>query len=181
MDNFWIFLLIIGAVASIAQKNQQKNKPSSPEEEPTLDPQAEWERHMREIFGDNTENEVNENPKEEATEGSSTANKPDNKPITTQTAQTIRHTIPAPKEATQAPIAQSVASYSRSKIRHTSSATSTTSTYKKSTDSVSKTNNPIKYSEISSNNSEIEQIIDDFTMEKAVIYSEILKPKFEEL
>ena len=51
MDNFWIFILIIGAVASIAQKNQQKNKPSMPEGEPTLDPKAEWERRMREIFG----------------------------------------------------------------------------------------------------------------------------------
>ena len=38
----------------------------------------------------------------------------------------------------------------------------------------------IKPAHASTNNGQIGQIIDDFSMEKAVIYSEILKPKFEE-
>ena len=38
----------------------------------------------------------------------------------------------------------------------------------------------IKPAHASTNSGQIGQIIDDFSMEKAVIYSEILKPKFEE-
>ena len=52
MDNIWIFLVIIGAVISIAQKNQQKQRNAESGEEPSLDPQAELERRMREIFGE---------------------------------------------------------------------------------------------------------------------------------
>ena len=40
--------------------------------------------------------------------------------------------------------------------------------------------NPIKDGDITAQNSEINEILEDFTMEKAVIYSEILRPKFEE-
>ena len=52
MDNIWIFLVIIGAVISMVQKNQQKNRPAEQNSDPTLDPQAEWERRMQEIFGE---------------------------------------------------------------------------------------------------------------------------------
>ena len=49
LDNIWIFVVIIGAVISIAQKNQQKQRNAESNDEPSLDPQAELERRMQSI------------------------------------------------------------------------------------------------------------------------------------
>ena len=50
MDNFWIFIVIIGAVISLAQKSPKKA--SSSDDTPTADPQQELERQIRELLGE---------------------------------------------------------------------------------------------------------------------------------
>ena len=77
----------------------------------------------------------------------------------------------------------------RKAVHHTSPTTQNRVSGGKNVLNQSATNKPkphtpitdkIKEGEIGSKG-EIEAILDDFSMEKAVIYSEILKPKYEEL
>ena len=170
MSNLWIIILIAGAVISFAQKNQQKQKNVGPSNDPTLDPQAEWERRLREILGDNTPQ------KSEA---------PEAMPTTTaqQTKQVEPIERPAKPSQTQPATTVARTSAHSSTIQNTSfSSISAQNSAKAATNKANKAtqSNPIKEGDITAENSEINRIIDDFTMEKAVIYSEILRPKFEE-
>jgi hypothetical protein len=154
LDNIWIFVVIIGAVISIAQKNQQKQRNAESGEEPSLDPQAELERRMHEIFG----------------EGKSVEQTPENKPMPApvQPSNTInRPAYTQPKVAKAKGANQSA----NSTIHNTSSKFANSA----------KKQDPIKRGDITSKQSDIEEIIDDFTMEKALIYSEVIRPKFEEI
>ena len=156
MDNIWIFLVIIGAVISIAQKNQQKQRGGELSEQPTPDPQAELERRMREIFGESKRVEP-------ATENKSAP-----------------ATIPAPKPVDNQPkpmstISRTSASNKQTKGYNIAAANKTINRVA----SQQKQANPIKDSDITVK-SEIDEIIDGFTMEKALIYSEIIRPKFDE-
>lgn len=158
LDNIWIFVVIIGAVISIAQKNQQKQKNAESGEEPSLDPQAELERRMREIFGESKRVEpVAENkPTPAPAQPTNTPNKPAYTQLKTTSAQ----------------------SQAKSANRHTNS------TMRKAASELANTakmQDPIKRGEITSKKSDIDEIIEDFTMEKALIYSEVIRPKFEEL
>ena len=151
LDNIWIFVVIIGAVISIAQKNQQKQKNAESGEEPSLDPQAELERRMREIFGESKRVEPVAENKPTPTP---------NKPAYTQL-----------KATSAQPQAKSTNRHTNSTMRKAASELANTA----------KKQDPIKRGEITSKKSDIDEIIEDFTMEKALIYSEVIHPKFEEL
>ena len=156
LDNIWIFVVIIGAVISIAQKNQQKQRKADSNDEPSLDPQAELERRMREIFGESKRVEQ-------------TA---ENRPIPTpKPAQQAGNTQPKPTRTSS----QTAASNSTAKGYNISAANKPAN----KSASQSKPANPIKDGDITAKN-EIDEIIEDFTMEKALIYSEIIRPKFDE-
>ena len=156
MDNIWIFLVIIGAVISIAQKNQQKQRSSGPGDEPSLDPQAELERRMREIFGESKRVEP-------ATENKpAPAPKPTPKPVDNQPKP--MSTISRPSASNQQTKGYNIVAANKPINRVASQP---------------KQANPIKDGDITVK-SEIDEIIDGFTMEKALIYSEIIRPKFDE-
>lgn len=145
MDNIWIFLVIIGAVVSFAQKNQSKRQSKSDKttdaehnDDKTLTPHEMLERRVREMLGEDTSQRV-PSPKVALPSQPAKA-KPASKSICTTTAQQR----PATAHNTK-----------------TAQATATA------------TNNQPE-------NGQNSKIIEEFTMEKAVIYSEILKPKFEE-
>ena len=150
MDNFWIFIVIIGAVISLAQKSPKKA--SSSDDTPTADPQQELERQIRELIGE----------------------KPASKPIPAEQKRAEMPTpIPTPiiTPKNRVDTATSITKPKhQSKIGMAATAKVATTT-NKATNKSTADDEP---------NEIIGQIVDDFTMEKAVIYAEILKPKYEE-
>ena len=130
MDIFWIFILIFGVIVSIGQKASKQQVPTDVESEPTLSPEEEMERRIRELL-----------------EGKQT-----------------------PPKATP-PVQPAAPQKSFTPARATKSAT-------KASTRTNKITNPIKKGEIKQ--SEIGRIIDDFTIEKATIYAEIMNPKYKE-
>lgn len=143
MDNIWIFIVIIGAVISIAQKNHKKPMAES-ENAPHPNPQEEWERQLREILG--------EKPQTPA------APKPASQPIENSVAPKFKQPMPTQSKRVAMPSPKNKA------------------TSQQPTNANKDNKTPNK----SDNDINIEKIIDDFSMEKAVIYAEILKPKYEE-
>ena len=178
MDNLWIFLVIIGAVFSMVQKNQQKNKPVGEDNEPTLAPQTEWERRVRELLGE-------DKTPENRLKTSSTQVEPQKSRETTPESKmqpmASTTTVQKPKMASQMISmnrgGSSIATTAKSNSKATKSNNDNTTI---KTSGKAKYGNPIKDGDITAQNSEINEILEDFTMEKAVIYSEILRPKFEE-
>lgn len=168
MDNIWIFLIIAGAIASFAQKGQNKRPQASgkQEDDEMKTPQeSPLERRLRELI-ENSEGRGSTEPF-----GPSQG---DMHPSTDNT-QPTRHVSPAQYvQPTQKRVAVNVSPQSNA----TNQLTEKRKQVKFTTNKAHATN-PIKESEIGSK-SEIEAILDDFSMEKAVIYSEILKPKYEE-
>jgi hypothetical protein len=130
MDNFWIFLVIAGAIISFARKEDKarKKQGSAGQMPPQETPKAELERQLREIFGGETPARPTPKIKKEPAMAKS---------ITTTPVHTPKKSINTPKA---------------DEPRVDSSA----------------------------NSGQIGEIVKDFSMEKAVIYSEILKPKWEE-
>lgn len=130
MDNFWIFLVIAGAIISFARKEDKarKKQGSAGQMPPQETPKAELERQLREIFG----GEI---------------------PVK-----------PVPKVTKEPAMAKSIA-------------TTPVHTPKKSINTP-KADEP--RADRSADSGQIGEIVKDFSMEKAVIYSEILKPKWEE-
>lgn len=152
MDNFWIFTVIIGAVISLAQKSPKKA--SSSDDIPTADPQQELERQIRELLGE----------------------KPASKPAPVEQK---RVETPAPM-----PIPTPVI-IKNNRVDNTTTSTHTQQQSKikaaATTKAATHTNKATNKSTADDEPNEIiGQIVDDFTMEKAVIYAEILKPKYEE-
>lgn len=145
MDNIWIFIVIIGAVISLAQKNQKKPMTES-ENAPQPNPQEEWERQLREILGERPQTPAAPKPASQPIERDIT---PENKQPTP--LQSKRVVAPSPK--------------SKTTIQQPTNAKK-----EKAQEEQAKPEGEIN----------IEGIIDDFSMEKAVIYAEILKPKYEE-
>lgn len=150
MDNFWIFIVIIGAVISLAQKSPKKA--SSSDDIPTADPQQELERQIRELIGE----------------------KPASQPVPAEQKRAEMPTpIPTPiiTPKNRVDTATSITKPKhQSKIEMAATAKVATTTNKAKS----------KAAADDEPNEIIEQIIDDFSMEKAVIYAEILKPKYEE-
>lgn len=152
MDNFWIFIVIIGAVISLAQKSPKKA--SSSDDTPTADPQQELERQIRELLG---EKPASKSAPAEQKRVETPAPTPIPTPVIIKNNRVDTATsITKPKHQSKIKIAATAKA-----VTHTNKATN-----KSATD-----DEP---------NEIIGQIVDDFTMEKAVIYAEILKPKYEE-
>ena len=145
MDNIWIFIVIIGAVISLAQKNQKKPMTES-ENAPQPNPQEEWERQLREILGERPQTPATPKPASQPIERDITH---ENKQSTPLQSKRVVTPLPKSKAAIQQP---------------------TNAKKEKAQEEQAKPEGEIN----------IEGIIDDFSMEKAVIYAEILKPKYEE-
>lgn len=161
MSNFWLLLLIFGVVASFSRKNEKRSGvPASKTGENEQDVHTEWERKIRELLGEGepvtTPQPVNNTPKQSV-----------NPTHSTQTS------LANERRGSYTPIAPQQSRVARGKKQPIS----TISAKSKASD---KHMDKIKEGEIGSND-EIKAILDDFSMEKAVIYSEILKPKYEEL
>lgn len=173
MDNIWIFLVIIGAIFSFAQKNQGKRQQGSDEAyeghegEETVNPHEMLERRVRELLGEETP-KSNPMPTHKPVRSADTttssqqgANRPTlrtsvARPTMTTKQQTVKSATSTPQYRSQAKRTQAIASDSNIASQKAVSA------------------------QTRGHNEQIGQIIDDFSMQKAVIYSEILKPKFEE-
>ena len=80
---------------------------------------------------------------------------------------------PAPQPAVSTPAVSPIKKVSTPKKQHHTPTSTATKTIKHP-----KKEDPIKQTEIK--NGEIGQIVEDFTIEKAVIYSEIMNPKYKE-
>ena len=130
MDNFWIFLIIAGAIISFARKEDKarKKQGSAGQMFPQETPKAELDRQLREIFGGETLVKPASKAKKEPAMAKSIATTP----------------VHTPKKSINTP----------------------------------KADEPRV--DRSADSGQINDIIKDFSMEKAVIYSEILKPKWEE-
>ena len=163
MDNFWLILLIFGAISIFSRKNEKRSH--APEADAEGGNQGEhipteWERRIRELLGEENSSNVPQSTP-------STATQPINPSKTVHTPTTIKR-----KEVNNtSQLAQNRATTGKSAM------TQTTVNRQKAH---SMTPDKIKEGEIGSKG-EIETILEDFSMEKAVIYSEILKPKYEEL
>ena len=161
MSNFWLILLIFGGVASFSRKNEKRSGVPTPETgENEQDVQTEWERKIRELLGEGdpvtTPQPENNTPKQSV-----------NPTHSTQTS------LANERKGSYTPIAPQQIRVARGKKQPTSTILAKSKTSDQYKDK-------IKEGEIGSND-EIKAILDDFSMEKAVIYSEILKPKYEEL
>lgn len=173
MDNIWIFLVIIGAIFSFAQKNQGKRQQGSDEAdkghkgEETVNPHEMLERRVRELLGEET-------PKSNPMPTHKPARSAD---TTTSSQQSANHPMPR----------TSVARPTMTTKQQTVKSATSTPQYRsqaKRTQAIASDGNIASQKAVSAqtrgHNEQIGQIIDDFSMQKAVIYSEILKPKFEE-
>lgn len=163
MDNFWLILLIFGAISIFSRKNEKRSH--APEADAEGGNQGEhipteWERRIRELLGEENSSNVPQSTP-------STATQPINSSKIVHTPTTIKR-----KEVNNtSQLAQNRATTGKS-------ATTQTTVNRQKAHSTIPDN--IKEGEIGSKG-EIETILEDFSMEKAVIYSEILKPKYEEL
>ena len=163
MDNFWLILLIFGAISIFSRKNEKQSH--APEADAEGGNQGEhipteWERRIRELLGEENSSNVPQSSQ-------NTATQPINSSKTVHTPTTIKR-----KEVDNiSQLAQNRATTGKSAM------TQTTINRQKTHSTIS---DKIKDGEIGSKG-EIETILEDFSMEKAVIYSEILKPKYEEL
>ena len=158
MDNIWIFIVIIGAVISLAQKNQKRPKTES-DNTPQPNPHEEWERQLREILGEGRPKTTTQANK--PTESSAM---PEYKARPVRTSRESRR-VDTPSQ----------------QVLHKSQPKRTTNVNNSTTQSqYTKENKPQEAPKKQEDNNNIERIIDDFSMEKAVIYAEILKPKYEE-
>ena len=167
MDNFWIFIVIIGAVISLAQKGQ-KQAPAESDDTTQPNPQQEWERRIREIMN---EQKGSAHPQDRK------ATTPAQRP---QTSHLPRPTVtPTPKAVCPNNSGERVATLAttpktRAYAPKQESFNTPTNNHKPTT------SEPKKRLDAKEEGSNIDAILDDFSMEKAVIYAEILKPKYEE-
>lgn len=154
MDNLWLYIIIFGAIISFAQKgSKQQNAPDNTEPGPVAE---DWEKRLRELLGESK-------AETEQPEGS----------------------VPTPQQShsSTAPVATPVPERPMQHIAHSANR------YTASTKPKFKANEGVKPPKQSSNpqvqhieeqSGNMESILGDFSMEKAVIYAEILKPKYEE-
>lgn len=167
MGSFWIFFLFLGIVALVKRKEMASQEDTTPQNTPTgaptEDEKQEIERRIREILGEP---------------------QPQKRVVTAQPAKRV---APA-QSATPRPAVRPARPKVKVQPTHTSleqitpeismsSHRLTQPTPSRSTASSRKQQNLT--TEIAGK-SELDAMIDDFTIEKAVIYSEILEPKFKE-
>lgn len=174
MDNIWIFLVIIGTIFSFAQKNQGKRQQGSDEAdegrkgEETVNPHEMLERRVRELLGEET---------------------PKSNPMPTHKPARSADTTTSSQQGANRPMPRTSVSRSTmtTKQQQTAKSAASMTQYRSQTkqaQAIALDGNTTPQKAVSAQqkgrNEQIGQIIDDFSMQKAVIYSEILKPKFEE-
>lgn len=182
MDNIWIILLIVGAVISLTQKNTKRRPQTDSDEE---QPRDVLQKHLEEIFGRGAEHPAAPRPtampmpqppvRKPSADSADTA--PAARPKTQdtaprqQTAEPKKH-IRSTAETSARDTShrnQAMAQATRRQQQQKPSAIQTQQMRKGSAET------PAHHSD-----NELERIIEEFDMERAVIYSEILKPKYEE-
>lgn len=164
MEYVWIIILIAGAIMSSVQKEQQKKKRRSarttdPTDVSESDLNQEWERRMRDVFGE-------QHPlTPPAPKGSERRTAAPNRGIDTEQtlAQAMaRQSVSAERAAIQKPKSHKKTAKATVDIKQQPLPTAPAEPKK------------------TRQNADYGRIIDEFDLERAVIYSEILKPKFEE-
>lgn len=163
MDYFWIIILIAGAIMSSMQNDRKKKRrpstPTKPAEAGETDLSQEWERRMRDVFGEQH-------------------------PLTPPTPKGSERRTAAPNRGTdtEQTLAQAMARQSVSAERAAIQKPKTHKKTAKATADIKQQPLPTAPAEPKKTrqNADYGRIIDEFDLERAVIYSEILKPKFEE-
>lgn len=167
MGSFWIFFLFMGIVALVKRKEMASQEDTTPQNTPTgaptEDEKQEIERRIREILGEPQPQKrvVTAQPAKRVAPAQSATPRPAVRPARPKVKVPPTHTS----------LEQITPEISMSSHRLTQPTPS------RSTASSRKQQNPT--TEIAGK-SELDAMIDDFTIEKAVIYSEILEPKFKE-
>lgn len=182
MDNIWIILLIVGAVISLTQKNTKRRPQTDSDGEEQ--PRDVLQKHLEEIFGRGEEHPSAPRP---------TAMPMSRPPVRKPSAESAG-TAPAARPTTQS-TAQQQAAEPKKHIRSTAEtsprdtshrnqtmaqATRRQQQQKPSAIQTQQLRNGSAETPAHHSDNELERIIEEFDMERAVIYSEILKPKYEE-
>lgn len=154
MSSFWIFLAFMGIAALIKRHEAAAKEVADTTDVPTNQKREEIERRIRELF------EEAYTPTAKTTPGPVESRAEVPQPRLVTHAATLSKPKPESSRATTQSTNKAVAG-SSFKSTQTQTATRTTQ-------------NP------SAAKSEIELAMEDFSLERAVIYSEILEPKFKE-
>lgn len=183
MDNIWIVLLIVGAVISLSQKSRKQHPQQESQDE---DPARELRKQFEEMFGRRDEHPAA--PRPTATPVSI----PKAMPAQTEAEP---HTASSPYSVAEATVAsrrtelpETHKSNTADKfVRDTSHRNKSLSQNSvrrqqqtKKSDAAPQPHAASTSAAANQNDSDIGRIIEEFDMERAVIYSEILKPKYEE-
>ena len=167
MGRFWIFFLFMGIVALVKRKEMASQEDTTPQNTPTgaptEDEKQEIESRIREILGEPQPQKrvVTAQPAKRVAPAQSAMPRP-----------AVRPARPKVKvQSTHTSLEQITPEISMSSHRLTQPTPS------RNTVSSRKQQKPT--TEIAGK-SELDAMIDDFSIEKAVIYSEILEPKFKE-
>lgn len=168
MGSFWIFFLFLGVVALIKRKEMASQDDTTPQNAPstgapTEDEKQEIERRIREILGEP---------------------QPAKRVVPTQPAKRVVPTQPAAPQPAVRPARPKV----KVQPTHTSLEQITPeismSSHRLSQPTPSRNTTSPKKAQTAptetAGKSELNAMIEDFTIEKAVIYSEILEPKFKQ-
>lgn len=167
MGSFWIFFLFMGIVALVKRKEMASQEDTTPQNTPTgaptEDEKQEIERRIREILGE---------PQPEKRVGTS---QPAKRVAPAQSAPPRPAVRPARPKAKVQPTHTSLEQITP-EIAMSSHRISKPTTARKAVSPKKAQTAPTEVTD----KSELDAMIDDFTIEKAVIYSEILEPKFKE-
>ena len=180
MGSFWIFFLFLGIVA-LVKRNEIANesKKSQSEQPPVEDIRREFERRLKELRGE-IPPQGSAQPMQRGTMPHPTLQRPAvprpvaPRPATAQSA--MPHTTTAqpatPRTTTARPARPSV--QPNAQIQQAAQQGS----------AIRPSNNTAQNNQHQPNatapKSEVERMVEDFSIEKAVIYSEILEPKFKQ-
>ena len=183
MDNIWIILLIVGAVISLTQKNTKRRPQTDSNEEEQ--PRDVLQKHLEEIFGRGEEHPAAPRP---------TAMPMPQPPVRKPSAETA-DTAPAAHPKTQDTAPRQQTAEPKKHIRSTAETSARDTSHRnramaQATRRQQQQKPPaIEQQQLRKgsaetpahhSDNELERIIEEFDMERAVIYSEILKPKYEE-
>ena len=194
MDNIWIILLIVGAVISLTQKNTKRRPQTDSDEEEQ--PRDVLQKHLEEIFGRGEEHPAAPRPTAmpmPAPSGPVVASTPQ-PPVRKPSAESA-DTAPVTRPAAQSTASQQQNAEPKKHIRSTAETSARDTSHRnRAMAQATRRQQQQKPSAIQTqqlrkgsaetpahhSDNELERIIEEFDMERAVIYSEILKPKYEE-
>ena len=175
MGSFWIFFLFLGIVA-LVKRNEIANesKKSQSEQPPVEDIRREFERRLKELRGE-IPPQGSAQPMQRGTMPHPTLQRPvAPRPATTQSAmpRTTTAQSATPRTTTARPVRPSVQPNAQ------------TQQAAQQGSAIRPSNNTAQNNQHQPNataaKSEVERMVEDFSIEKAVIYSEILEPKFKQ-